>query len=279
MVIRIFFALLTLAILGLAIASSFYILEKVEKPKVEAVREIREAAPPEPIDPGIGEFEAAMKLIEDGELIQARDKFRHIIRYFPNSSRYEAARRLCSEINLDLTISPQVLEFKESYEVQRGDAVIRIAEEHNTTLEYIKCVNGLVDFRIRPGDQLIVRPLEFEVAVHTADKKLILTEGDEFFAEYKLEKIQFPGGVTPPFEDELQSKAAHLEQSSLKPADRGFDEARKQLRLRRRGLTITSSQEGDSDGSSSLSGIFMDPSDIEELTILLRVGTPIRVAL
>ena len=68
MAIRIFFALITLAVLGLAIGSLVYILEEVEKPKVAAAREIKETAPPKPIDPGIREFEAALDLTRNRQV-------------------------------------------------------------------------------------------------------------------------------------------------------------------------------------------------------------------
>ncbi len=280
MIIRIFFALVALAILGLAIASSIYIFEKVEKPKAVAVREIKTTAPPKPIDPGIGEFEAAIGLLERRQWMSARDKFRHIIRFFPDSERYAPARHVCGELNLDMVVSPEISEFKSSYEVKRGDAVLRIAATHDTTLEYLKRVNGLMDFKISPGDQLMVRTLDFEVKVMVSAKKLIMMEAGEFFAEFDLEEVRLPSGVRLPYDDEIKSKTAWLDRSSVRVTEKGYDEARKQLRLGRRGLIISSpSEEVAESGSTPEAGIFMDPVGIEELNMLLRVGTPIHVAL
>ena len=55
-----FSQVLTVAILGLAVGSTIYIFEKIEKPRKEKVQAIQSAPRPDPIDPGIGEFDAAM---------------------------------------------------------------------------------------------------------------------------------------------------------------------------------------------------------------------------
>lgn len=278
-IFRIILALVTLAILGFAIASSFYIFAKVEKPKVDAVRELKVAEPPKPIDPGIGEFRKAVALVEEREWVAAREQLRHIIRYFPESERYQPARKLCSEINLDMIVSPDVLDRKESYEVKSGDAVIRIATKHNTTLEYLKRVNGLMDFRIRPGDQFMLRALDFEVEVRSEERRLILKEEGEFFAEFGVLDVRLPGGVRLPHKDEIKGRTAWVGSSSIKVTDSGYDEARKQLRLGRRGLSLTSLREddGEESGSSADTGIFIDREAMEELNMLLRVGTPVHI--
>ncbi len=278
MFFRIFFALVTLAILGLAIAGSVYVLEKVEKPKAQAVREIKESAPPKPIDPGIGEFELAMAEVAGGELQAARDRFRHIIRYFPNSERYGAARRLCSELNLDMVVHPAIAEPKLAYEVKSGDNVSAIASQHDCTLEYIKRVNGLVDFKIRPGDQLVVRPLDFAVEIQVEKMTLTLLENDEFFAEFDLVEARLPSGVNPPYDDRVRSKAAWVGRASIRVTTRGYEEASKEIRLAKRGVVLTSPSEETAEGSEEPEGFFMDPVDIDELNMLLRVGTPIHVA-
>ena len=279
MAIRIFFALLILAILGMAIASSVYILNKVEKPKVAAVREIKEATPPKPIDPGIGEFDAVLALIQNRQLIAARDKLRYIIRYFPQSARYQVSRRLCSEINLDMLISPRFSESKTTYEVRRGDALSRIAQKHGATLDYIKRVNGMMHFKIRPGDQFMVRPLNFKVILRTRAKLLTLMEGEEFFAEYQVRQVRLPDGVTLPFDDRILRKTAWAGESNLPVTAAGYDGADKQLRLRRAGLVILAQDPEGEAGSTSRTGFFMDPADVDEVTMLLCVGTPVHVAL
>ncbi|MFT4638431.1 MAG: hypothetical protein ACI8T1_001752 [Verrucomicrobiales bacterium] len=279
MAIRIFFALLTLVVLGLAIASSFYIIEKVEKPKDEVVREIKEATPPKPIDPGIREFDAALALLRNRQLIAGRDKLRYIIRYFPKSERYAAARRICSEMNLDMLISPNFSENKTAYEVKRGDVLSLIANKHGTTIECIARVNGLSKYNISPGDHLDLLPLDFTVEVSTKEKKLTLSHGGEFFAEYDIGEVNLPKNVSLPLEDQVRVKLASIGQMRVSEIDSGYDGASKKLILRKRGLSISPTLEEAKSEESAETGIFMDPVDIAELTMLLRVGTPIRVAL
>ena len=278
MVFRILLALLTLGILVAVVTSTIYFVEKVEKPRVERVREITQAAPPKPIDPGIREFDAALTLIRNRQLLAARDKLRYIIRYFPNSERHQVARELCSQISLDLLVSPLHTEGKSTYEVVRGDSLSGIAQKSGTTLEFLKRINGMTEFKIMPGDQLLVRALDFRVEIDSKRRRLLLQEGEEFFAEYPIRKITWPPKLSPPFTDSLRSKAAQLGELTLGSTQAGYDLARKELRLRKPRLSILSVEEAtNSDSSSSVPGIFMDPEDLEELTMLLRVDSPIHV--
>ena len=275
--IRIFFALITLAVLGLAIGSLVYILEKVEKPKVATAREMKEAAPPKPIDPGIREFEAALQLARNRQLVAARDKLRYIIRYFPKSERQQAARKLCSEINLDLLISPNFAEGKEDYEVKRGDSLSAIAKNHETTIECLKRLNGMMDFKILPGDQLLTRSLDFNVSVDTKRKTLTIQEDGKFFAEFPVLDIRLSGRLRLPFQGSVRSKHAIAGKSPVSTTQRGYDLARKELRLSSRGLKILGPKPPGSEDEIVRPGIVMDPTDVEELTMLLRVTTPVHV--
>ena len=273
--IRIFFSLVTLAVLGLAIGSLFYLLEKVEKPKVAAAREIKDTAPPKPIDPGIREFEAALDLTRNRQLVAARDKLLYIIRYFPRSERQQVARKLCSEINLDLLSSPNFADGKVDYEVKRGDSLSGIAKKHATTIECLKRLNGMMDFKLFLGDHLLTRSLDFEVSVDTKRKVLLIQEDGKFFAEFPVLDIRLPGKLRPPFTETIRSKHASADQSPLSPTQLGYDLASKELRLSRRGLNIVGRKQADSEEQVVRPGIVMDPTDVEELTMLLPVSTPV----
>jgi len=282
MPIRIFFALLTLVILGLAIASSIYIIEKIEKPKALAEQALKESNPA-PIDPGIGEFERAITEIRNRQFPAALKRLRYIIKFFPKSTRYEDARALCSQVNLDLLLSPNYRGDKVGYEVQKGDAVTKIAKTHKTTLEYVKRVNQFTEFNLRPGDQVIVRPMEFGIQISMSGQKLVLTEAGAFFAEYPIEKIIFPAGVAVPFSSTVRNRLAWLDDKNLANTAKGYDQADKEIRLNRPGVTIrrTLNDEKEDDGGkkSRETGVFMAAADVDELCVLLRIGSKIDFAL
>ena len=277
MQLRIFFVLLTLAILGLAIGSSVYILEKVEKPKGEVVKQIKESKP-KPIDPGIREFGTALALLQNQQFLAARDKLRYIIQYFPNSSRFEVARRLCGEINLDLLVSPSFKEGKIVYEVKRGDAVSRIASKQETTMEFVKRVNQLTNFKISPGDQLLMKPLVFKASISMKSKRLTLTENGDFFKEYPIQKATLPRGVALPFESKVRNKLAWLGKDNVSVTEAGYDQADKQIRLRRPGIAFQSEKKSKDSEAAESTGIFMDSADVDELCLLLRLGAPVTIA-
>lgn len=272
---RVFFLLLTLAVLGLAVGSTIYIIEKIEKPRQEKVQAIQSAPQPKPIDPGIGEFDAAMALIRNRQYVAARDRLRYIIRYFPNSERYDDARHVCGEINVDLALSRDQKEGKTDYEVKRGDAISRIASEQNTTLEYIKRTNGLLNFNIRPEDQLTVKALDFDVTIEKGDQRLILEEAGEFFKEYPVRKFRLPARVPLPTEETVRGTAAILGDENLPPMAKGFDEANKSILLKRPGMALR--EMGAAENAAEETGIFLDPADVDELAVLLRPGTTVNI--
>ncbi len=274
--VRLFFAFVTLAILAAAMAGAYYFFTEVEKPQVEVVREIKRADPPKPIDPGIRQYDDAVALIANRQLVPALEKLRYIIRYFPKSERHADARRLCTQINMDRLLATNDQGETIAYKVQRGDSLSHIAAKHDTTLEYVKRANEMVRFQIHPGDEIEMRRLAFEVTVDTKAKRITLMKDDAFFAEFPIQELTLPSNLRLPTEVKVKSRLASFGDRACGELSKGYDGASKQLRLDKRGLSFFP-QQVDDDTPRPSTGFFMDPVDIEELNLLLPVGAPIKI--
>lgn len=284
---RIFFFLLTLVILGLAIGSLIYMFEKVEKPTQMTFDQIQSAPPPAPIDPGLGEFDTAMELLKNRQFLAARDRLRYIIKYFKKSTRYPDARRICGEINLDLALSPQHKPGKTVYEVKPGDSMNKIVAEQKTTKEFINRSNLLISTQLRPGDLLTIKPLDFAITASMGKSLLTLTEAGEFFKEYPIAKIVLPKGASAPYTDSVRMVSATLDGTSIEPSALGYDQADKHIQLKRRGMSLLPLPKPQTNGEAKseaaenapgVTGIFIDPADLDELCFLLRPDTPFTLA-
>ena len=135
----------------------------------------------------------------------------------------------------------------------------------------------MMDFKIMPGDHLLTRSLNFKVSVDTKHKTLTMLENGKFFAEFPVIDIRLPGKLRLPVQDTVRSKHALAGKSTLITTQRGYDLAPKELRLSRRGLKIVGHKQKESEDQVVQPGIIMDPTDVEELTMLLRVSTAVHI--
>lgn len=271
---RLFFTLLALAILGLAIFGAYHILRRVEGQRSETIERVV-SDPPKPIDPGRIGFDEAMGLIRSGNLVAARDKLLAIIHYYPNSQRIAEARRICGELNLDLLLSDQADAKKKSIEVKPGATLDGICREEKVTPEYLLRANKLTSFALQAGQGLTVRPLEFSAKVEKAAKRLILSEASSYFKEYAIKHISLPQGVSLPFEDTVKNKAImKTPEEMLKPGEPGQDSAIKSIQMHRPNVafrTLPPSTPPD----KIPPGIYLSAEDVDELNLLLRLGSKV----
>ena len=80
---------------------------------------------------------------------------------------------------------------KSLYEVKRGDSYLAIAARHETTLDLLVYLNGLMDLRsLQPKDELIVMPLNLKFLIDPNKKVLSLWDGERFLKEYSLLAVE-----------------------------------------------------------------------------------------
>lgn len=276
--LKIIIAVIAAGVLGATLFGAYYLYQKTYVPEQAATQQIREymTEPPPRPDPGKAQFEQAMALLQSGELAAAHDKLLHLMRTYTDSSRYEDARRIVGEINVDLLFSPVRTPGKATYTVEPGDALAVIARHHNTTVSYIMRANARLGTTIHPGDKLMVCALDFTAVAELGKKRLTLLRNGDFFKEYAIEGFELPFGVRAPFSAEIKNKTAWSEGSASNFTKPDYNEAEKWIVLDKKGMVI--SPPPPEDGKKrSLGGIYVSPEDSEELFTLLRDGASVKV--
>jgi hypothetical protein len=225
------------------------------------------------IDPGEKTFQKAHELLALGKLPEAREKLTTIVNVFPTSSSAPAARRIVGEMNLDEILSTSHMQGKQLHVVKRGDSLLGIAAKYNTTIDCIIHLNSMMELRgLQPGDEIVVMPLEFHLLVEPRRKTLSLWEGGKFIREYNITHL---GAVpTTPQRSKISSKSAELDGKKVPPQSKTYTSAAKVIQIAKPSIQIRS---WDGSGDKPPGGILLLPQDMEEISLLTRVGNEVEI--
>ncbi|MCB1234425.1 MAG: LysM peptidoglycan-binding domain-containing protein [Verrucomicrobiae bacterium] len=284
-----FLALVLLAAGGVAVA---YYWKKVFRPNLEMEHQIEHAdgknGKVEAPDLGNREFEAAVDLLKEGELISARDRLYYLMKFYPESASFPEAKRIVGDINMDLLISRVPLPKKQEHVVGR-DYLSTIARKYDTTLDYIMRANGRTTTTIYPGDRLTVYPLNFTVVVDLAANAVRLEEDGQFFCEYPIRKVNLPPTLKAPAETTVSEKVAWKDGRGVSFDKRDYFGATKWIRTGKIGLFIRAfdpskeepkkEEKDDATAANSVDdfGVMVDRSDLEEMFTVLRTGSTVKL--
>src|ERR1700759_4797115 len=146
--------LLAVAIFGSAAFFGYHIIVKPELAvRAEQRGEVQEAPQP---DASLGEFQAAAKLRQDGQLANARTALTTFLQKFPTGQHSEEAKDLLGDINMQILLSKYPSPEKQEYVVKRGDVLARVAMKTKTTPELIMRTNNLNSIMLHIGDRLLI---------------------------------------------------------------------------------------------------------------------------
>lgn len=234
------------------------------------------------IDPGAKVFEKASELIAVGDLTGAREKLRTVVSVYPRSKAAPEARRIVGEMNLDDLLSASRMEGKSVHIVRSGESFLGIAAQHNTTLDCIMHLNGLLDLKgLQPGEELIVMPLELRVQIDPARKVLSLWEGSgRFVKEYPLLSMDL-SGQKGGLRTKISSKSGLVGNRRVTPGMKDYRDSAKVFALEKTSLQIRSldpsKESAEGEDLSPGAGFHLAVEDIEELALLLRPGNEVEI--
>jgi len=278
---RIIVALLAIAFVGIGVAVLYYFWQNYLEPSRRARQEIAELEKTEAVrvDHGAKLYENAMAMLRQGDAEAARTALAKVMGTYKDSARYDEARRIIGQQNLDRLLSHEPMPGKSEYSVKRGDNLISIMKGTKTTMEFLSQVNDVMSTRLQVGQRLVVCALDgFSVVVHLSTAKVELRQNDLFFAEFDLAGVRLPPGTPRSFDATVTGKSAFADGKALTFDDPGFSRAEKQIGTSRPGVAIRvppTSTGGPDDAYQT--GIFLDAADVEELYIILRNGAKIHV--
>jgi hypothetical protein len=235
------------------------------------------------IDPGAKVFEKASEMIAVGDLAGARDRLRNVVSIYPRSKAAPEARRIIGEMNLDDLLSAVHMEGKEIHIVRPGESFLGIAAKHNTSLDCIMHLNGLMDLKgLQPSEELIVMPLNLRVLIEPARKALSLWKGDQFIKEYPLLSTELgshKGGLVT----KISSKSGVAGDRRVTPGMKEYRDSEKVFALEKSPLQIRPAspegkhEEGENPAAGPGPGFRLSVEDTEELALLLRPGNEVEI--
>lgn len=243
------------------------------QPDAEFAKQLESAEAPR-IDPGEKAFQKAHELLALGKLAEAREKLTAIINTYPGSGSAPVARRIVGEMNLDEILSATHMEGKKTHVVKRGNSFLQIATEYHTSLDMIMHLNGMMDLKgLQPGDELVVMPLDFRVLIEVQRKTVSLWDGGRFIREYPIIHLGVPGTLAPG-KTKISSKLAEWAGHKVAPQSKDYRSADKILQLAKPSVQIHGAEES---GEISSRGIVLLAQDMEEISLLTRVGNEVEI--
>jgi hypothetical protein len=229
------------------------------------------------IDPGEKVFEKAADLIAVDKLAEAREKLELVVNLYPRSKAAPEARRIVGEMNLDELLSTAHMEGKAVHIVRPGESFIGIAAKHETTLDCIMHLNGLMDLKgLHPGEELVVMPLRLRVVVEPGRKALSIWEGGRFIKEYRLISAA-TGALKGGLQTKISTKSGLSGNRRVTPGMKDYRHSAKVFALEKSTLQIRSLAPGEGGEAPSSPGFFVSAEDGEELSLLLRPGNEVEI--
>lgn len=171
--------------------------------KEELARKTAEAAQPPPPDFTIAIFEAVRKT---PDLEALRNGLQEFLAVHPESTMAEEARALLGETNANLLFSSTPTADKGSYTVVKGDSLVKIAAQNQTSAEMLMRVNNLLTHNLQIGQVLLVPKFSPRIVIDREAKTLTLFNGDAFFKQYALQGSGIPSAQTTKISDKIAMK-------------------------------------------------------------------------
>jgi len=221
----------------------------------------------------------AEKLAGEGELIGAKELYQKIIERFPSSNNMPKVQEALDNLNIAIIFSPIATQDSYVYEVEKGDALVKLAKRFNTTADLIAKANGLKDLNIRVGQKLKITKAKFSIVVDKSQNILTLKSGDDVVKTYKVstgKNSSTPVGtfkITNRIIDPAwPSPAGGL----IQPGDPKNVLGSRWMGISKAGYGIHGTTQPESIGKSVTEGcIRMKNSDVEELFVIVPEGTEV----
>ena len=262
---RSFAIILSLMLCAIGAAGAFYLWKVVLQPPTPGVEEIQPKA-----DTGLAELDVAREFIGENQLVAAKDRLDYILQHFPESAAAPEARRMLTQLNLDLLFSHVLLPGKGEHVVKKNDTLSELAAKLKTTVRYLQRANNFRETKIIRGETLIYQELKFGVELRKTEKRLVVKRNGEFFAEFPVKRIEMPSGAIPPLTVDVISSGSVLDNGkTVRVTSPSYTKGLPYLRLELAGMYL---QVDNRISRKALAdtGAFLTREHLEDLVTILR---------
>jgi hypothetical protein len=233
---------------------------------------------------GQREYDRALELMAMDRGGEAVQKLLVIQNLFPDSENGAEARRILGEINLDELLSIENMSNKVIYTIKPGEGYLNVANNSRTTLDCMMFLNGLLEMSpLHVGDELVVMSLNFKLVVELAKRRIELFRPDEakkehiFVKDYPIMKLDLASLRGNSIHSKISRKQGEIDGEVVRPALSDYRHASKVLGFKAGRHFIQMRPVPERDEEDPGRGIFLMNSDMEELSMLIRIGNEVEI--
>ena len=234
--------------------------------------------------PGQREYDRALELLAMDRQDEAVEKLLFIQNLYSDTENGTEARRILGEINLDKILSIDNMSNKKIYTIKAGQGYLNVANNSRTTLDCIMFLNGLLEMSpLHVGDELVVMSLDFKLVVDLAMRRVELFRPDQekkehiFVKDYPIMKLDLGSLRGKSIHSKISRKQGELNGKAVRPALSDYRHAIKVLGFKAGRTFIQMRPVPERDEEDPGRGIFLMNSDMEELSMLIRIGNEVEI--
>src|SRR5438046_1595007 len=274
-----FVLLLALIIFG---GAAWFGYNTFVKEEIEVQKEQRgEVTPPPAVDVSLPEFEAAVKLRQDGKLTEARDALATFIQKYPNGKHLDEARDILGEVNTEILLSRHPSPEKVEYIVKPGDVLAKIARKLKTTPEMIMRMNNMSGTMLRIGDRLLISHPDFSIVIQRKANLVVVLNHGVFFKQYHIREAKLPPKPPSKITTKVAETMAGRGRQRVGLGSKDYLASTKWIRLAgAAGYTLYSvpdSTHPNLEQPAPPTGLGLAATDLEELSTLVNNRTPVTI--
>jgi hypothetical protein len=274
-----FVLLLALVIFG---GAAWFGYNTFVKEEIEVKKEQRgEVTPPPVVDVSLPEFEAAVKLRQDGKLAEARDALVALIQKYPSGKHLDEARDLLGEVNVEILLSRYPSSEKIEYIVKPGDVLAKIARKLKTTPEMIMRMNNMSGTMLRIGDHLLISHPDFSMVIQRKANLVVLLNHGAFFKQYHVREAKLPGKQPAKISAKVAETMAWKDGKRVGVGSREYLSSTRWIRLAGAAsytlYSVPDSAHPNLDQPPPPAGLGLAASDLEELGSLVNNHTAVTI--
>jgi hypothetical protein len=252
------------------------------KEEIELKKEQRgEVTPPPVVDVSLPEFQAAVKLRQDGKLAEARDALVSFIQKYPTGKHLDEARDLLGEVNVEILLSRYPSPEKIEYIVKPGDVLAKIARKLKTTPELIMRMNNMSSTMLRIGERLLISHPDFAMVIQPKANLVVLLNHGGFFKQYHVREAKLPQKQPPKITTKVAETMAWKNGQRVGLGSKEYLASTKWIRLAGGAAytlyAVPDSTHPNLEQPPPPTGLGLAATDLEELSTLVNNRTPVTI--
>src|SRR5438128_153225 len=274
-----FVLLLALIIFG---GAAWFGYNTFVKEEIEVKKEQRgEVTPPPVVDVSLPEFEAAVKLRQDGKLAEARDALVAFIQKYPSAKHLDEARDMLGEVNIEILLSRSPSPEKIEYVVKPGDVLAKISRKLKTTPELIMRMNNMSGTMLHIGEHLLISHPDFAIVIQRKANLVVLLNRGAFFKQYRVREAKLPAKQPAKITTKVAETMAWKGGKRVGLGSKEYLASTKWVRIAGAAAytlySVSDAAHSNLEQPPPPVGLGLAATDLEELSSLVKNGTPVTI--